>query len=363
MAAKIKNYQTRLAKLEARRRDDSYLQKGLFSESFKRRDLGETTKYVYESMTPIDRDYTQKTYRDAERVQNQISKATAGKIDIQYQYQGSVPLDTHIRTHSDLDILVLHHGFVSLAPGLPNSIPYVGNPTADLKELREIIVARLSSSFPEVTVNDEGAKAISLQGGSLSRKFDIITCNWYNTEEYAKTYDVNTRGIMIYDKHSNTRLGADYPFRHIQAVASKDDHFYVSGKYRSIIRLLKTLKVDADDEIKLSSFVITSAMYHMDNISYYEPSHSPKILVNASQHLSRLINDESYRVSLDSPNKEEKIFKKGDASTVQMLKNLKKELDEVIIDLAQEVGSTRTFSLNENLADSFGILSKAQITY
>jgi hypothetical protein len=75
-------------------------------------------------MTAIDPAYTAKTYSEAERVKNQIQKNLQNGVAVSFEHQGSVPLNTHIKIHSDLDILAILTNFFSLeSPQVP-AYPY-----------------------------------------------------------------------------------------------------------------------------------------------------------------------------------------------------------------------------------------------
>ena len=152
-----RNYDKRLSNIRSRK-TDRLLNKAIVAESFSRKDLPETVRYVYESMSPIDREYTLNTYKEAERVQNQITKGIPPGESLEFQYQGSVPLNTHILVHSDLDILSIINKFYSLEPPQIPVVPYEGDTIADLRNLRSNMQQTLSTAFPTATVNGNSAK-------------------------------------------------------------------------------------------------------------------------------------------------------------------------------------------------------------
>jgi hypothetical protein len=363
------NYKARLQNL-SNRRTDIALNKAFLTESFRKAGLPETVRYVFESMNAIEPSYTKKTYEEAERVQNQIKNGLSPSVSIEFQYQGSVPLNTHIRLHSDLDILTVHKGFHGLEPPLTPSLPYSNeSATRDLRELRTNIYSTLSSAFPKATVDNSIPKAISIKGGSLARKFDIIVCNWYETVLYNSAYFKTNalRGIQIYDKKQDTRLNADYPFAHIEKVEEKNKRT-MSENYKRVIRLLKSLKADADVDINLSSFMITSVMYHMEDYKYSpDVQNSTALLTSTSEHLERIIENYQYRQSLDSPNGKEKLFAQDDSKKVAEFRKLKKELDDTIEDMAEEIRPGIRY-LNEQFGrhavkDYYEPLQKARYIY
>src|SRR5665647_51729 len=110
-----RNYSTRLAELRNRRNDISILQetygfKGYTVDSYNQfvktaSEVNDVQNYFIESMRQVDEIYTKNTYKEAERVQNQLDKIKSISLNFEYEYQGSVSNNTHIKTHSDIDIL------------------------------------------------------------------------------------------------------------------------------------------------------------------------------------------------------------------------------------------------------------------
>ena len=107
-----------------------------------------------------------------------------------------------------------------------------------------------------------------------------------------------------------------------------------------MIRLLKTLKVDADYEINLTSFEITSMMYDMSLTSLTKSnSQSLLLLPEASKQLDEIITDKLYRENLLSPNGKELVFGINTEKIVE-IKKLKLELDELIQDITEELNKS-----------------------
>jgi hypothetical protein len=318
------------------------LNKAILSESFGQKALPETVRYVFESMMAIDPAYTTKTYAEAERVKNQIQKNLALGVDVDFEHQGSVPLNTHIKIHSDLDILAIITQFETLEHPQEPAVRYLGDPVADLRNLRGNIYTTLSGKFPEAEVDNTKPKAVSICKGSLLRRFDVIIGNWYNTNDYARSSDKKDRGIYIYDKGEGNRF-ADYPFSHMAAVDVKANRIF-NDNFRRLIRFLKSLKMDAEPMVELSSFMITSAIYHMaDGDLSVNNNNSTRLLVNVSKHLTMLIDNPIYRRALLSPNGRELLFAADEAGKVAQFRRLKTELDETIADLAEELDSNSGF--------------------
>lgn len=327
-----KNYTQRLEKLKNRRLDEQ-LQKAVLSKSFSDIRIGESVKYALESMSPIDPSYTRNTYLASENIRNNLTKGLNSKgLIVEYRHQGSVETDTHIKLHSDIDILVFTEKYHSMELPLTPSNPYHGDPLADLKELRQECYNVLNSTYNQV--DNSKAKSIQVFPTNPKRKVDVVPANWVNTEDYQTTSNEKYRGIHIYDKDNHSRQ-KDYPFMHIANVKAKNS--LVSGGLAKLVRLLKTLKVDAEYEIKLSSFEITSIVYAMDNNLLNKPKYQELLLLNeGSKQLEKVITNKFYRESLMSPNGKENVFGTSEIKIIE-LKKLKLELDELIEDITEEL--------------------------
>ena len=147
----------------------------------------EDYEYMVTSMQPIDADYTEKCFGEAERVRLQLANGLSSSYYATFDYQGSVTSDTHIRVYSDIDLLVMDGRIVSLDWGATNSSPYLGSAIDDLTAFRQSTASVVKQKFPAVTVDNKPGKAIALSGGSLERKIDLVVGNWWDTEAYKET--------------------------------------------------------------------------------------------------------------------------------------------------------------------------------
>lgn len=328
-----KNYTQRLEKLKKRRLDDQ-LQKAILSESFSDVRINDSVKYALESMSPIDPNYTKNTYLASENIRNNLTKGLSNKgLSVEYRHQGSVETNTHIKLHSDIDILVFTEKYHNMEPPLTPLYPYQGDPLADLRELRQESYNVLNSIYNQV--DNSKAKSIQVFPTNPKRKVDVVPANWINTLDYQTTSNEKYRGVHLYNKDNHSRE-KDFPFLHISNVKAKDS--IVNGGLAKLVRLLKTLKVDADYQIDLSSFEITSIVYDMDNFTLTKPKYQELLLLNeGSKQLDKLINNKSHRENLMSPNNKEVVFGTSESKVVE-LKKLKLELDELIEDIIEELG-------------------------
>ncbi len=327
-----KNYTQRLSKLESRRFDPQ-LQRSILSKSYTDFRNGKSVKYALESMHEIDAAYTKNTYLASDNVRSALATGLSKKgIFVEYRLQGSVETNTHIKLHSDIDVLVFTDKFHIVEPPITVSNYYKGDPLADLRELRVECFNVLHSIYKEV--DNSNSKCIQVFPTNPKRKVDVVPSNWINTNEYIQTNREIHRGVHVYNKDEHSRQ-KDFPFLHIFNINEKDKH--TIGSVKDLIRLLKTLKADSDTEIKLSSFEISSIVYDMPNYSLIKPSNNKLLLLEeASSHLDKLINDNYYRENLISPNGKERVFG-SDTSKISALKNLKVEIVDLQEDIMEEL--------------------------
>ena len=96
---------TRLDKLYARRSDPDTPVLKTFSEALRSIAQSDSVKYAIGAMQPIEYEYTKNTFAQAERVWKQLRDRMS--ISCEFDYQGSVTNDTHIRARSDIDVLAI----------------------------------------------------------------------------------------------------------------------------------------------------------------------------------------------------------------------------------------------------------------
>lgn len=335
----------RLDRLSARRIDSNITTAKLLNEVYGRINQSESVKYVVGAMQPIDPEYTKNTYDQGERVCNQLKNKLSGNCE--YKYQGSVTNDTHIKAHSDIDLLVLTGKYIGLENPQKPTNPYKGNPIQDLLDLRQDAITCLTSAFPEATVDSSGSKAISIDGGSLRRKIDVVPSNWFDTNKYTETKEEMYRGVQILDAVKKIRL-ENTPFLHNAWIAHKDH--ITGGGLRKSARLMKSLKYDTES-IDLSSYDIVSIAFNIPDADLNYPKGMELEILNACHKFCLEIKNDPYkRESLTVPDGHRKIFTEGHA-TLEGLIQLTTALEELVNDV-----------LSEN-ARSFSKLADARIEY
>lgn len=302
-------------------------------EKFTKIAFPDSVKYAIGAMQPVDADYTKRSYDEGERVANQLR--TNISTSVTFDYQGSVPLDVHIKGNSDIDLLLLSGEFITVDDSIRHLYgDYKGKPaTQELQELRRHAVSVLKSKFPEVEVDDSPGKAVSLSGGSLRRKVDVIPSHWHDTAEYNQTEQKRHREIYVLDTKTGQRVN-NKPFMHIALVEEKCKAN--GGSLRKVIRLLKNLKFDAEPQVDLASYDIVAIAFHMTAQELGVPFGLDLLLLDRTlKHLDYIIATQSYRESIQVPDGSRKIFDKPEK--LFALLRLRGELNSLIQEIAREL--------------------------
>lgn len=326
----------RLERLSSRRIDPTITEAKLLNEVYNKLNQSESVRYVIGAMQPIDPEYTKNTYVQGERVCNQLQKRLETKCE--YEYQGSVTNDTHIKAHSDIDVLLLIKKFYTLENPQKPQYPYNGDPIQDLLDLRAEATISLKKAFPEASVDTSGAKSLAINGGSLTRKVDVVPSNWFNTNKYAETGNKVHRGVEILDSKQKIRL-KNTPFLHNALIDLKDKT--TNGNLRKSARLLKSLKYDSES-IDLSSYDIVSIAFNIPENELNLPHNMELAILDVCLNFCvELQQDHIKRGILEVPDGHRKIFTEGHA-TLTGLNQLTMVLSELKNDVLLE--NKRSFS-------------------
>lgn len=219
---------------------------------------------------------------------------------------------------------------------------------AELKSMRTHGVRILKTNFPAVTVDDSPGKSISLEGGSLNRKIDVVIGNWWDTELWQKHRVKMARGVRILDTKV-PELIRNKPFWHNYEIDTKDKK---TGGLRKVIRLLKTLKYDAEPELKISSYDIAAVAWNMSESALtVRPDAYLPLATNALDELKRFIDSEAVRNGLKVPNGTRNVFGAGGA-TLESLRQLQAELADLIqrIEIARIISFSKTASASTRIS-------------
>lgn len=311
-----------------------------FGNSKQYLDLRESSavKYVIGAMLPVAKNYTQQIISNRNSIENTLRQMNDGiyrDANLDFDYQGSVTNNTHIRRNSDVDLLVICNYFITLQSGLPCPDPYRGNPKDDLLTLRNNCVGQLGKVSPKLNIDDSGAKSVKVSGGHLVVSVDVVPANWYETKESYITKSKNDKGIMVLDKKKMQRI-ANYPFKFNELLKEKDGK--TAGVFKQAIRLLKNVKVDAENsmgsKIKFSSYGIASLLYDLSD-NCYHIGYSPLMLVDVVyKQICRYVSDNALQELTDPLG--ESLNPNG--HTVEGLRELQSAMQSLKKTLENEVG-------------------------
>ncbi len=305
-------------------------------------------RYLVGAMARLDPRYTEITYVEGDRIRNQLAKSLkAASAECEFEYQGSVTSDTHIKSYSDIDLLVITSLFWSLESPQKPTHPYDGNPVDDLKDIRTRTGETLRKEFPAATLDESGSKSICISGGSLRRKIDVVPANWFHTNRYAETGEKRFRGIQILDLSTGQRV-TNSPFLHNHLIHERDAATH--GGLRKVIRLMKTLKYD-HGSISLSSYDIASIGYNMpeDELST-SAGGEVVLLTRLKRYLDNVATNTALRQGMSTPDESRRVFSNGHA-TLESLQMLQSEVNELLVAVSSDLKAT------------FGNLIEARLSY
>lgn len=344
------DFESRLARLKNRRQgtaERDRLEKGYYqlsgdfrsTEGYEKIHENTAIKYVIGAMAPVSSDSTRISREEGERVATTLIKMldTAG-IRTEMRMQGSVALDIHIEGYSDVDMLILKSDIITIEGPPILGVNYQDatdkRPMVEIiRELRISCEEKLTSRYHAAEVNINGSKSISLNGGSLKRKVDIVPSCWHDSHEYQRSSQEYLRTVKILDKKNNI-LVKNRPFLHIERVNDRDRQ--CNGNLKKVIRLMKNIVADMPDyrkstAKKLTSFDIAAIAYSMENMLYCNPYLPLTLLENLRSYILIIAYLDERRTGLLVPDESREIF--NSPEKVEALMILEKEVS----DLAESV--------------------------
>lgn len=331
------DYATALASMRLRRIGEDAL-----TERYQKRATEPAIQYTLGAMQEVDPQYTAISVSEGTRVGTHVKDSVSFNVDL--KLQGSVPLNTHIRKSSDVDVLVIIGSFFSYSDTGPKAAGYrqsggYPNALSDMQKLRKECEEVLTSRYHAAKVNTTGGKSIAVSGGSLVRKVDIVPANWFDGDEYQDTGYTQLRGINVFDKNTNERP-RNWPFLFMHEINLADTR--TQGGTKRAIRLLKTIANDSSTRIEISSYDIASVVWNMP-VELLNSS-GPKelsILAAVQSYLEYLRSRVDFAKSLDTPDKSRKVFDKQEK--MAELVKLGNEVDSLSRKVYDEVYSKISF--------------------
>lgn len=322
-----KNYEELVRRVKSRYNPAAIDESTLLNESL-RTELkalsgSRVMEYVKRSMQGVEPMYTRNTIVAGDKVKTHLKK---NNPNLDFEYQGSVMCNTHIKGYSDIDLVQICNRFYghdsktkfsqeyqqfgltekqrrALLDVIEGSI-YAGDAIKDLRDMRLEAENVLLAVYNDVDTSKD--KSIEVNLTNPIRKVDIVTASWYKSVNSAKSGDNVDKGIRIYDKAKNNMLPVDYPFLKIKMLNEKDKT--VNGRLKKMIRFLKTIKADSDVKIKVNSFDISSVCYNIDVLSYHNKPYYELVYI-LQVELGKIVTDDFYRNNIKSIDGTEFIFR------------------------------------------------------
>jgi hypothetical protein len=305
-------------------------------------------KYIKLAMRGVEPAYTQKSVEAGQRVKEHLSSLS----DVVFEYQGSVMTNTHIKGASDIDLLTIcskFYGWDSVGVNsvlsshvernkLPSSqiskleyetrlSPYTGNCLEDLRNIRlesEKILRDIYSQF-----DASNGKAIKISNLHLNRDVDIVTASWYDNVSSIVNGKGDYRGLQVYDKSRNERCPVDYPFLSIKRINERGNE--TNDRLKKMIRFLKNIKEDANQNVDLSSFDINAVCYDIDVVKYVNQSYSELVYTVYCQ-LDSICKNKNHSDNVVSVDGKESIFR-NDPTKLENLKRLLSDVATIFVDV------------------------------
>ncbi len=281
-----KNYRLLTESIRERINPDNIAIQKSFSDELSTLSYSDVLTFIRVAMKSVEPEYTQKSKDAGERVKQHLLKKLT---DVTFKYQGSVMTNTHIKGHSDIDLLTICDKFytydsnnikellntptrrekyrqtsIQKLEKEVNNSGYSGNSLEDLKKLRLDSERILEDVYDICDITHP--KAIKITNLDLKRDVDIVIANWYDDISSIINDKGEYRGIQIYNKDKNQKGKADYPFISINKINERSTA--TNGRLKKMIRFLKNVKAISEHEIDLSSFDINAICFDIDPTKY-----------------------------------------------------------------------------------------------
>jgi len=314
------------------RRYDYVANRTTLSSAMDKFGLSDTEKYLIGSMEPVSYQQSEIVLKTGQRVKNQLESYLNNEhLYPEFDYQGSATNNTHIKIYSDIDLLVVSGSFYTATQGaFAWDSAYTYDAAQTIRTLRSKSKSGLENGFPAANV-EEKAKCIGISGGSLQRHVDVVPCNWIKNKDYERTGLKAYLGIRVLDVEENIWV-YNFPFLHNVLLDAKDTE--TAGNMKRIIRLLKTLREDADININVSSYDICGLVYSFNTDSMQSNPFEDQFafLERFLFYSKRLETNTIMRAMIDVPNNTRKLFS-DDGLKVTELKKLNAELNTILDDV------------------------------
>ena len=297
-------------------------------------------KYVRLAMNEVDSSFTQRVINAGNAVRNTLSSR---QTNVEYEFQGSVMTQTHIRAASDIDLLTISSKFSNteidrVRKELQNPIQYsyseiqglqrysnsfslyTGKYLQDLRELRADNERILTTVYTNVDITKP--KSIKVHPTQYGVDVDVVVAAWFDSFDYVRHgQDKINRGIGIYNKEKDWRENPSFPFLSIHRINRRSAD--TQGRLKKMIRFLKNVKEDLGENINLTSFEINAICYDIPVYKYQNSTYLDLVSILWNK-LYDIANNRSLAMQIKSVDGTEFVFVKNPDryDSVRKLKDL-----------------------------------------
>ncbi|MEM9895319.1 MAG: hypothetical protein AAF789_03020 [Bacteroidota bacterium] len=323
------NYSLFLENLKKRRYDEA-IKEHVLSDGFKRSKYPDVLKYTLESMVEIDPSYAYKVYANSRRIHEKIMARFKKKgIKVDYRYQGDLKTFSNILLYGDVEIIVIDK--------LSKEKPHVA-----IKKITGELLDALKDdpSFKSVNYNDQ--TRIRIIASKPTCEIDLLPSVWVDSNEYIKSHNEIYRGIAEFD-FKRKRVKKYLPFLNIARLNARDQR--TNGNFRSLVRLLKSLKTDSEENIQLKNADINSIVYKIpESKLQLPPGKLLAVFPLIDKLLAKLAWEDKYFAALKSPSEKDRIFASRPEAKDEVIK-LHKSFKQLMQDVQKELAEKKlTFS-------------------
>lgn len=344
-----KNYKILAQNVRSRLNPEGLLFKKAFTDELSTVAYSDILVYIRTAMKGVPAEYTQRSMDAGEKVKGHLKRELT---DVTYKYQGSVMSNTHIKGASDIDLLAIcdkfyHWDWAEVGQILNNPSrkqnyyssqvekleretkmsKYQGNSIQDLHNNRLISEKVLSDTYQICDILKP--KAIKIKNLNLNREVDTVIANWYDSVSSIISDKGNNRGIQVYNKDTNSRGEVGFPFLSISRINSRSSS--TNGRLKRMIRFLKNIKEDSDNNIKLNSFEINAICYDIEPNTYVNLNFYDLVSIIYKQ-LKSIVTSELHANRIVSVDGTETIFR-GEPEKVNNLRLILAEVESIYFDL------------------------------
>ncbi|MFK7953535.1 MAG: hypothetical protein AB8B73_11860 [Ekhidna sp.] len=311
------DYSVLLENLKGRRYDEA-LREPILSEAFHQVDYPDCLKYALESMLEIDAAYAYKVYNSSRRIHEKIAKELSKRgYEVDYRYQGALKTFSNIRLYGDVEIIVLKKNISE-------------KPSKDMQTLAREVHDILTGDPNFKTIDYSDKTRIRITAIKPTCEIDILPSIWVNSAEYLKTKNEIYRGIAEFD-FKKKKVKKYLPFLNIARINSRDHQ--TNGNFKSLSRLLKTLRADATTKIDLRDSEINGMLYAIpvDKLKR-DPKTILSLLPLVESLMVKLLKEDAIFNGISSPSEKDKVFGGRPEKKIEIQK-LQRELHRLISDL------------------------------